>query len=199
MFPANELLHPFEPRSGAAASSGLVDGRRLDRPEVVAVLRRVCGFFGIPEPQVYVSPLPGHAYVSPLPGHTYGHRAVRIAEQSLADLAADEVEALIAHLCGHLMLPGLAGELSADRAAAVYHGSADPITRVIFAESAEEFRDGEGRPAWTDPHGLTVHSGPSSEDLAVRVREIQAWTATAGLARLAFPGRGPADGLASPV
>ncbi len=84
------------------------------------------------------------------------------------------------------MLPGLAGELSADRAAAVYHGSADPIARVIFAESAEEFRDREERAARTDRHGLTVHSGPSPEDLTVRVREIQAWTATAGFARLAF-------------
>lgn len=179
MFPVNELLHPFEPRTGAAVSPGIVHGRRLDRPEVGAVLRRVCGFFGVPEPQVYVSDLPGHAY---------GHGAVRIAEQSLADLAADEVEALIAHLCGHLMLPGLAGELSADRAAAVYHGSADPITRVIFAESAR-----------TDRHDLTVHSGPSPEDPTVRVREIQAWTATPGFARLAFPGRGPADPWATSV
>ena len=87
------------------------------------------------------------------------------------------------------MLPGLAGELSADRAAAVYHGSADPITRLIFAEYAKEFRVREGRAARTDRHGITVHSGPSPEDPTVRVREIQAWTATPRFARLAFPGR----------
>jgi hypothetical protein len=53
-------------------------------------------------------------------------------------------------------------ELSADRAAAAYLGDADAITRVMFRSA-----------------------GPSTDPmLAVRVREIQAWTATPGFARL---------------
>jgi hypothetical protein len=187
VFPANDLVHPFEAADAATLGRGVVDrfldgrpldleGRPLDRPDVAASLRRVCGFFGVAEPQVYVSALPGHAHA---PG------AVRIAARSLVELAADELEALLAHLCGHLVFPGVAGELSADRAAALYHGSADAITRVIFGESAEEFRIRERRAARTDRHDITVHSGPSADDPAVRVREIQAWTATPGFARLA--------------
>ena len=156
MFPASDLVHPFEAEASRARRPDLVDGHPLDLPEFADTLRRICGLLGIAEPQVYVSPLPGHAYA---PG------VMRIAEQSLAELAPDEVEALLAHVCGHLLLPGHAGELSADRVAALYQGSPDAITRVIFAEA--------------------VHSGPSPDDLTVRVREIQAWTATAGFARLA--------------
>ena len=48
--------------------------------------------------------------------------------------------------------------------AALYQGNPDAITRVIFAEA--------------------VHSG-GPEDHLIRVREIQAWTATPGFARLA--------------
>jgi hypothetical protein len=180
VFSADVLVHPFEAGPGGAAPeatirSGFFEGCRLDRPDALATLRRACGFFSVAEPQVYVSKLPGHA-------HAKG--AVRIAEQSLVELAPDELEALLAHLCGHLLLPDLAGELSADRAAALYQGSADAITRVIFAECSRGVRDREERAARTDRHGWAVHSGPSADDLAVRVREIQAWTATPGFTRL---------------
>jgi hypothetical protein len=187
VFPASELVHPFEagahaclpslnaPGSTPSVIAGSTDGRALDRPDVAASLERVCAFFGIAKPQLYVSALPGHAHA---PG------AVRIAERSLVELAPDELEALLAHVCGHLVLPALAGELSADRAAALYQGNPDAITRLIFAESHREAQDGE-EPGARTSRGWTVHSGPSPDDLVVRVREIQAWTATPGFARMA--------------
>ena len=82
------------------------------------------------------------------------------------------------------MLPAPAGELSADRAAALYQGNPDAITRLIFAESRREAQDGEEHGARSG-RGWTVHSAPSTDDLVVRVREIQAWTATPGFARMA--------------
>ncbi len=155
MFPASDLVHPFEAVLRERTGPMRLDGRPLERPDVLAVLGRVCAVLGVRQPQVYVSELPGHAHA---PG------AVRIGSQSLTELASDELEALLAHVCGHLLLPVHAGELSADRVAALYHGSADIITRVIFSE---------------------VHSGPSAEGPAIRIREIHAWTATASFARLA--------------
>jgi Zn-dependent protease with chaperone function len=70
-------------------------------------------------------------------------------------------------------------ELSADRAAAAYLGSADAMTRAMFRFAATTM----------DPAGLhSVQSPPfarpSDPSLAIRVREIQAWTATPGFARL---------------
>jgi hypothetical protein len=153
-FPRDELVHPFDTFTPRPDDPGAIDGRRLERSEVLGTVDQICSAFALQTPQVYVSPRPGHA-------HSTG--AVRICESSLADLARDELEALLAHVCGHLVLPSHPGELSADRVAALYQGNADAITRVIFAEA--------------------VHSG--GPDHTVRVREIQAWTATPGFARLA--------------
>jgi hypothetical protein len=83
-----------------------------------------------------------------------------------AGLPRAEWVAWRAHCQGHVLLPW-AGELTADRLAALVVGGADPITRVIFA--------GVGSPC--------VHSGVLV-DPATRVREVQAWTATAGFASL---------------
>ncbi len=187
VFPASDLVHPFEvaayvtlpslnaPGSTPSVIAGSIDGRTLDRPDVSASLEHVCAFFGIAKPRLYVSASPGHAHA---PG------AVRIAERSLVELAPDELEALLAHVCGHLVLPAPAGELSADRAAALFQGNPDAITRLIFAESRREAQHGE-EPATRTSRGWTVHSAPSTDDLVVRVREIQAWTATPGFARMA--------------
>ncbi len=155
-FPAGDLVHPLETAARSACDPGsTIDGRLLDRYDVQVIVDRICAVLGLRRPLVYVSERPGHAHA---PG------AVRIAERSVVDLSQDELEALLAHACGHLVLPLHAGELSADRVAALYHGHPDAITRVIFAEA--------------------VHSGPAA-DHTVRVREIQAWTATPGFARLA--------------
>jgi hypothetical protein len=153
-FPTDELAHPLDTFAPRPGDPGAIDGRRLEQSEVLRTVDQICAAFALEPPRVYVSARPGHA-------HSTG--AVRICERSLSDLARDELEALLAHLCGHLVLPSPSGELSADRVAALYQGNPDAITRVIFAEA--------------------VHSG--GPDHTVRVREIQAWTATPGFARLA--------------
>ena len=155
-FPADDLVHPLETAIRPGSDAGIIDGRLLGQHDVRITIDRICTVLGLPRPRVYVSERPGHAHA---PG------ALRIAERSLVDLSPDELEALLAHACGHLVLPPYSGELSADRVAALYHGHPDAITRVIFAEA--------------------VHSGrAAAPDHTVRVREIQAWTATPGFARL---------------
>jgi Zn-dependent protease with chaperone function len=169
-------------------------------PEVYRLLPPICDAFGIPEPELYLAKGGVNAY-------TFGHvrASIIIFSELLDHLAAEEIEAVIAHECGHILLrhvlyhsmvrfldmapdvgsyaPGLSellthastpvrnaltnwsrkSELSADRAAAAYLGSADAITRVMF------------RCAGTELDSV----------LTVRVREIQAWTATPGFGRLA--------------
>jgi len=137
------------------------------RPAVRRLLPAICEAFGIAEP------------------------ALDLETGDLIDhLAPDEIEAVLAHECGHVLLGHVAyrrlvdhpavpvpvrgalaawaraAELSADRAAAAYQGGADAITRVLFRLAG------------------AAASVPEARAFAVRVREIQAWTATPAFARL---------------
>jgi Zn-dependent protease with chaperone function len=210
-------------------------------PEIYRLLPPVCDAFGIPEPELYLSMGDVNAY-------TFGHTrtSVVIFSGLLDHMAPDEVEAVLAHECGHILLqhvlyhsmaqfldaareigsvapiPGLSAllalasvpvqsaltswshksELSADRAAAAYLGDADAITRVMFrfaglkadspyAHSVRAFADQalewealrESR--WNRVLQWMLSKQSSHPMLAVRVREIQAWTATPGFASLA--------------
>jgi hypothetical protein len=169
-------------------------------PEIYRLLPPICDAFGIPEPELYLAKGGVNAYTF---GHV--HASIIIFSELLDHLASDEIEAVIAHECGHILLrhvlyhsmvrfldmapdvgsyaPGLSAlltrastpvrsaltnwshksELSADRAAAAYLGNADAITRVMFRSAGIE----------------------ADSVLAVRVREVQAWTATPGFGRLA--------------
>ena len=210
-------------------------------PEIYRLLPPICDAFGIAEPELYLAMGDVNAY-------TFGHTRTSIIIFSglLDHLAPDEVEAVIAHECGHILLqhvlyhsmaqfldaarelgavapiPGLStvltlasvpvqsalttwshkSELSADRAAAAYLGDADAITRVMFrfagvkvdspyAHSVQAFADQalewealrESR--WNRVLQWMLSKQSTHPMLAVRVREIQAWTATPGFARLA--------------
>jgi Zn-dependent protease with chaperone function len=160
------LLSSLPPVDAAALPPGDVDGPGL-RPEVRGLLPAICEAFGIAEP------------------------ALRLETGDLINhLAPDEIEAVLAHECGHVVLGHVAyrtlvdhpavpvpvrgalaawaraAELSADRAAAAYQGGPDAITRVLFRLA------GAAAP------------GNGARAFAVRVREIQAWTATPAFARL---------------
>jgi Zn-dependent protease with chaperone function len=202
---ASDVVHPFDEAARrrldtmtglptSRPTRQLAGARRLGpahRPELHRLLPPICVAFGIPEPELYVAP--GEVDVE-----TFGDtRPAIVISGGLADLLApDEVEAVLAHECGHILLrhvryrsmarwleaaPDVAvpaevrsaltdwshtSELSADRAAAAYLGDADAMTRVMFRFAG----------AGIDPPLL-----------AVRVREVQAFTATAGFARLATP------------
>jgi len=151
----DELVHPLDSLPHAAVPA-LIDGDLCQDRAVVATVERICGVLKIETPQVYVLDRAGHAW-------TEG--AIGVSRALLSGLAGDEREALLAHCLGHVLLPE-AGELSADRVAAVHQGSADAITRLIFREAD------------------LAHDGLSHVDPAVRVREIQAWTATPTFSRL---------------
>jgi len=210
-------------------------------PEIYRLLPPICDAFGIAEPELYLA-------MGDVKAYTFGHTRTSIVVFSglLDHLAPDEIEAVIAHECGHILLqhvlyhsmaqfldaareigalapiPGLSAlltlasvpvqsaltswshksELSADRAAAAYMGSADAITRVMFrftgitvdspyVHSVQAFADQalewealrESR--WNRVLQWMLSKQSTHPMLAVRVREVQAWAATPGFSRLA--------------
>ena len=210
-------------------------------PEIYRMLPPICEAFGIAEPELYLA-------MGDVNAQTFGHTNTSIVIFSglLDSLAPDEVEAVLAHECGHILLqhmlyhsmaqfldaarelgsyapiPGLSAllslasvpvqsaltswsqksELSADRAAAAYMGSADAITRVMFrfagvkvdtpyVHSVQAFADQalewealrESR--WNRVLQWMLSKQSTHPMLAVRVREIQAWSATPAFSRLA--------------
>jgi Zn-dependent protease with chaperone function len=67
-------------------------------PEIYGLLPPVCAALGIPEPELYL--MRGDANA-----RSVGHdpAAIVIYNRLLEDLAADEVEAVLAHECGHIL------------------------------------------------------------------------------------------------
>jgi Zn-dependent protease with chaperone function len=210
-------------------------------PEIYRLLPPICDTFGIPEPELYLA-------MGEVNAQTFGHTRTSIIIFSglLDHMAPDEVEAVLAHECGHILLqhvlyhsmaqfldaarelgalapvPGLStllglasvpvqsaltswtqkSELSADRAAAAYLGSADAITRVMFrfaglkvdspyvhsvAAFAEQAGEWEAlrESRWNRILQWMLSKNSTHPMLAVRVREIQAWTATPAFPHLA--------------
>lgn len=139
-------------------------------PQIYRLLPPICDAFGIPEPELYLSPGSPNA-------ETRGHSKtfIIIFNQLLEDLAEDEIQAVLAHECGHIiaehvlyrqmasMLFGASdlavplnpaqqvltvlvksglqtalydwyrkSELTADRAAAVFMGTPEPMQRALF-------------------------------------------------------------------
>jgi Zn-dependent protease with chaperone function len=166
-FDVGEFVHPFDqsvpsPEHGEAELPGSPLTPE-EWPELHAALAAICAAFGLAVP-------PLRRAKRAAQGCLFGQAgaAVIAAEELIdlrSDLRPDELVAVLAHQCGHLLLgrPWTErAELSADRAAAAYLGDADPITRAIF------------RFAGADAPAM----------LAMRIREIQAWAATPGFARL---------------
>ena len=210
-------------------------------PEIYRLLPPICEAYGIEVPELYLAMGPVNAYTT---GHT--RTSITIYSELLDHLAPDEVEAVLAHECGHILcqhmlyhsmaqvvdlavtVGGLAdipfasmflnlasgplrmalmswsrkSELSADRAAAAYLGSPDAITRVMFrfagvkygsklthnvdlfaAQALEYEALRESR--WDRILQWQVGQGSTHPLLAVRVREIQAWSTTPAFGRLA--------------
>jgi Zn-dependent protease with chaperone function len=67
-------------------------------PNIYRMLPPICDAFGIPEPELYL--MRGEANAV-----TYGHSqtAIVIFNGLLEDLAEDEIEAVLAHECGHIL------------------------------------------------------------------------------------------------
>ena len=68
-------------------------------PEIYRLLPPICDAFGIPEPELYLAMGDVNAY-------TFGHTrtSIVIFSELLDHLAPDEIEAVIAHECGHILL-----------------------------------------------------------------------------------------------
>jgi Zn-dependent protease with chaperone function len=79
----------------------LVNALRLGRrqlPDIYKLLPPICEAFGIPEPELYLTPGAANAMTV---GHE--HAAIVIYSQLLEDLAEDEIQAVLAHECGHIL------------------------------------------------------------------------------------------------
>ncbi|MGW3417117.1 M48 family metalloprotease [Streptomyces phaeochromogenes] len=67
-------------------------------PETYKLLPPICATFGIPEPELYVMPGPPNAA-------TFGHSQVAIVvyNEMLEALPEEEIQAVLAHECGHIL------------------------------------------------------------------------------------------------
>jgi Zn-dependent protease with chaperone function len=85
-----------KPRQALLSGALRLGPRQL--PAICRMLPPVCAAFGIPEPELYL--MRGDANA-----RTVGHdrTAIIIYNRLLEDLALDEVEAVLAHECGHIL------------------------------------------------------------------------------------------------
>jgi Zn-dependent protease with chaperone function len=84
-----------KPRQGLLAGALRLGPGQL--PVIYRMLPPICAAFGIPEPELYLTRGDANA-------RTVGHDriAIVIYNRLLEDLAPDEVEAILAHECGHI-------------------------------------------------------------------------------------------------
>jgi Zn-dependent protease with chaperone function len=228
-----------KPRQALLSGALRLGPRQL--PDIYRRLPPICEAFGIPEPELFLTRGDANA-------RTIGHDrpAIVIYSRLLEDLADDEIEAILAHECGHILaahilyrqmaqaliraaapggpgrslltdVPGLASlqiqdalfnwyrksELTADRAAVAYLGSAEPMQRALFrvlgvpkwlpgevnyaayleqvAELDQIAEDGRwDRSLAPDPETSSGH--PVA---AVRIRELTTWAGSDAFRQLA--------------
>ncbi|WP_327000387.1 M48 family metallopeptidase [Dactylosporangium sp. NBC_01737] len=226
-------------RSGQLAETLRLGPNQL--PEIYRLLPPICEAFGIEEPELFLALGPVNAFTT---GAT--RTSITLCSGLLDHLAPDEIEAVLAHECGHILCQHMLfhsmaqflelavnlgssanipfasallslgsgplrmalgnwsrkSELSADRAAAAYMGSAEAITRVMFrfagirhdsryTQNVQPFADQaleyEALRESKWDRFLQWQIGQSSTHplLAVRVREIQSWVGTPTFANLA--------------
>jgi Zn-dependent protease with chaperone function len=222
----------------ALLSGALRLGPRL-LPEIYGLLPPACAALGIPEPELYL--MRGDANARSV-GHD--RTAIVIYNRLLEDLAVDEIEAVLAHECGHILaghilyrqmaqaamrtpasgpgrslfteVPGLAGaqiqaalfnwyrrsELTADRAAAAYLGSAEPMQRAMLRilgvprqvgevsadavlEQAAELDQISEPGRWDRSLTPDLDNATGHPMAALRIRELATWTESGGFRHLA--------------
>ncbi|MBV9312590.1 MAG: M48 family metallopeptidase [Pseudonocardia sp.] len=202
-------------------------------PKIYKLLPPICDAFGISEPELFVR-------VGPPNTETVGHSwtAIVIGNQLLEDLDEDEIQAILAHECGHilvehvlyrqmaisLMKAGSAAtplkaiaaaelakvrinaalldwyrksELTADRAAATFMGTPEPLQRGLlrtlglskwmrgqvsfeeFANQAHEFDEiTTDASKWDQWIGRNLGSDVTHPAPAIRMRELMSWSSS---------------------
>jgi len=114
-----------KPRHALLAGALRLGPRQL--PEIYHLLPPICEALGIPEPELYL--MRGDANV-----RTAGHEraAIVIYNRLLEDLARDEVEAVLAHECGHILAAHTLYRQMAQ--AAMRAGASGGLGRSLFAD-----------------------------------------------------------------
>ncbi len=203
-------------------------------PEVYRYLPPICEKFGIDEPELFIMRGDSNAFTV---GHT--KTVIVLYDQLLEDLNDDEIRAVIAHECGHIVcehilyrqmthaligttnalsmftgpVGGLAkvasaplqmaimtwyrkSELSADRAAAVYLASPDPLQRALFhmtgvpkwftgtvsypdfVAQTQEFDMLAEQGKWGAILTRRIDNASTHPNPAIRFRELTSWAET---------------------
>jgi Zn-dependent protease with chaperone function len=91
-----EMFTDRQVRQGLLANALRLGPRQL--PDIYRLLPPICDAFGIPEPELYLRRGDANAFTV---GH--GRPAIVVNSGLLDDLAEDEVEAVLAHECGHIL------------------------------------------------------------------------------------------------
>jgi Zn-dependent protease with chaperone function len=115
-----------KPRQALLAGALRLGPRQL--PEVYKLLPPICEALGIPEPELYL--MRGDANV-----RTAGHErtAIVIYNRLLEDLAQDEIEAVLAHECGHILASHTLYRQMAQ--AAMRAGATGGLGRSLFTDA----------------------------------------------------------------
>jgi Zn-dependent protease with chaperone function len=226
-----------KPRQALLSGALRLGPRQL--PEIYGLLPPICAALGIPEPELYL--MRGDANARSV-GHD--QPAIVIYNRLLEDLAADEVEAVLAHECGHVLaghilyrqmaqaamrtpggpgrslfteVPGLAAaqiqsalynwyrrsELTADRVAAAYLGSAEPMQRAMLRilgvpkwlpgevsadavlEQAAELDQISVPGRWDRSFTPDLDNATGHPMAALRIRELSSWAESEDFRQLA--------------
>lgn len=202
-------------------------------PQIYRMLPPICDAFGIPEPELFLMSGSPNA-------ETTGHSQtfIIIFNQMLEDLAEDEIQAVLAHECGHILAehvlyrqmalalheaggvamslnPAAAAlaalvkgglqtalydwyrksELTADRAAATFMGTPEPMQRALFhilgapkwmpgefsysefAAQAQEFDEISTESSKWDRHlSRKLETGSTHPFPVIRMRELMTWS-----------------------
>jgi Zn-dependent protease with chaperone function len=97
-------------------------------PHIYRLLPPICEAFGIPEPELYLMPGPPNAWTT---GHT--RTAVVLHSPLLEELDEDQIQAVMAHECGHILAEHLLYRQMAGSIVAVgdVAGSVNPTLAAI--------------------------------------------------------------------
>ncbi len=121
-------------------------------PEIYRLLPPICEAFGIPEPELYLAHGPINAFTT---GHT--RTAITIYSGLVEDLRPDEIEAVLAHECGHILCQHMLYHSMAaflTQAASVGSTAAIPVLSTLLQVASVPIRVAIG--AWARKSELSA-------------------------------------------
>jgi hypothetical protein len=171
-------------------------------PDIYRMLPPICAAFGIPEPELYL--MRGDANA-----RTVGHDrpAIVIYNRLLEDLADDEVEAMLAHECGHILAshalyrqmaqalirsappwPTWAGPGPCSARCSASWGCPSGCRGSAYLEQVVELDQISEAGRWDRLLAPDLENGSGHPVAALRIRELTAWADSDAFRRLTAEG-----------